>query len=348
MVAQQLTAVCKDIGVDAIKTGMLYSSATIRQLIATLSSLYTDPSLRPPIVVDPVCVSTSGHSLFPIEALDSLRKDLFPYATVITPNVPEGELLADLPAGSIRSVEDMLQCAKKLGGMGVRWVYLKGGHLPLGEGKGKHVVDVLWDSVEKKEVLSHRPFLDQKNTHGTGCTLSSAIAAELANGKNGGFQSLTARIRLTQGNRAVPEAVRSAADYVAQAIATAYPLGSGSGPVNHFHMMGPRSLPLSVPRSLPRSALAHPPFTAADPPHSTLHHSLTISKTMIDQHGTATSTTLSLAASVRAKCPSTAFCISSSKIIISSSNTRALTLSPHTRRRTWTRWRLLSSSSTLC
>ncbi|ORY77615.1 Phosphomethylpyrimidine kinase-domain-containing protein [Leucosporidium creatinivorum] len=226
MVSQQLEAVVSDIGVDAIKTGMLYSSATIAAIISSLSSLYPTASSRPPIVVDPVCVSTSGHSLFPIEALDSLRNDFFPYATVITPNVPEGELLAGLEAGSIKTVEDMLGCAKLLGKMGARWVYLKGGHLPLGEGAGKHVVDVLWDSVEEKEIVSERPFLEQKNTHGTGCTLSSAIAAELANGKS------------------VPEAVRSGADYVARAIATAYPLGSGSGPVHHFHLMGPRSLPL--------------------------------------------------------------------------------------------------------
>lgn len=185
MVSQQLEAVVSDIGVDAIKTGMLYSSATIAAIISSLSSLYPTISSRPPIVVDPVCVSTSGHSLFPIEALDSLRNDFFPHATVITPNVPEGELLAGLEAGSIKTVEDMLACAKILGKMGARWVYLKGGHLPLGEGKGKHVVDVLWDSVEEKEILSERPFLEQKNTHGTGCTLSSAIAAELAKGKNG-------------------------------------------------------------------------------------------------------------------------------------------------------------------
>lgn len=185
MVAQQLEAVVSDIGVDAIKTGMLYSSATIHAIIASLSTLYPSPESRPPLVVDPVCVSTSGHSLFPIEALDTLRNDFFPYATVITPNVPEGELLAGLEAGSIHSVEDMKRCAVKLGKMGARWVYLKGGHLPLGEGKGKHVVDVLWDSQEEKAILSERPFLEQKNTHGTGCTLSSAIAAELARGKSG-------------------------------------------------------------------------------------------------------------------------------------------------------------------
>lgn len=185
MVSQQLEAVVSDIGVDAIKTGMLYSSETIAAIISSLSSLYPTTSSRPSIVVDPVCVSTSGHSLFPIEALDSLRNDFFPYATVITPNVPEGELLAGLEAGSIKTVEDMLACAKILGKMGARWVYLKGGHLPLGEGAGKHVVDVLWDSAEEKEIISQRPFLEQRNTHGTGCTLSSAIAAELANGKSG-------------------------------------------------------------------------------------------------------------------------------------------------------------------
>lgn len=185
IVAQQLESVVSDIGVDAIKTGMLYSAEIILVIVSTLTKLFPSPSDRVPLVLDPVCVSTSGHSLLPLDAIDSLRTKLLPWATVITPNVPEGELLAGLPAGSIKSVEDMRECAQVLGKLGVRWVYLKGGHLPLVKGAGKVVVDLLWDSEEEVEVLYERRFLEAKNTHGTGCTLSAAIAAELAKGKTG-------------------------------------------------------------------------------------------------------------------------------------------------------------------
>ncbi|KDE04578.1 hypothetical protein MVLG_04958 [Microbotryum lychnidis-dioicae p1A1 Lamole] len=244
IVVQQVKSVVEDIGVDAIKTGMLYSSETIQAIAEYLGATFSSSSASTstptmkhptvPLVLDPVCVATSGHQLLPFDALESLKKHLVPLATIITPNIPEAELLSSSEPGSIRSVDDMRNCAIRLGQLGVRWVYLKGGHMPLTNGNSgteKFVVDLLWDSVERKEVLAQRRWYDSKNTHGTGCTLSSAIASYLAKGFS------------------VPEAVKLAADYVATAIATSYPLGSGSGPVHHFHALGPRSLPLPTPLS---------------------------------------------------------------------------------------------------
>ncbi|SCV73338.1 BQ2448_7264 [Microbotryum intermedium] len=256
IVVEQLRSVIDDIGVDAIKTGMLYSSETIQAIAkylgSSLSSSANSSSANPtstaettvPLVLDPVCVSTSGHQLLPFDALEALKTHLLPLATIITPNIPEAELLSSSEAGSIRSVDDMRTCAIRLGGLGVRWVYLKGGHLPLQDesGSDQFVVDLLWDSVERKEVLARRRWYESKNTHGTGCTLSSAIASYLAKGSSGKLTSLAPV-------DAVPEAVKLAADYVATAIATSHPLGSGSGPVHHFHALGPRSIPLPTPLS---------------------------------------------------------------------------------------------------
>ncbi|GAA5919836.1 hypothetical protein JCM1841_004007 [Sporobolomyces salmonicolor] len=237
IVRQQLDSVLSDIGADAIKTGMLFDEATIKVVVGVLERRFGERDQggrdRARLVVDPVCVSTSGHSLLPLEAVDTLRKELLPWATVITPNIPEGEFLVGQEAGSIKSVDDMRRCAQELGKKGVRWVYLKGGHMPIekGDEARKVVVDLLWDAEEGKEYLGERKFLEIKNTHGTGCTLSAAIASELAKG------------------RTVPQAVQTAADYVATAIASSYPLGAGSGPVNHFHSLVPRSLPLPNPHS---------------------------------------------------------------------------------------------------
>ncbi|GAA5860827.1 hypothetical protein JCM1840_001979 [Sporobolomyces johnsonii] len=237
IVRQQLDSVLSDIGADAIKTGMLFGEETIKVVVDVLERRFGNRDQggreRARLVVDPVCVSTSGHSLLPLEAVDTLRKELLPWATVITPNIPEGEFLVGQEPGSIKSVDDMRSCARELGKKGVRWVYLKGGHMPIEKGSeaGKVVVDLLWDSEEGKEYLGERKFLEIKNTHGTGCTLSAAIASELAKG------------------RTVPQAVQTAADYVATAIASSYPLGAGSGPVNHFHSLVPRCLPLPHPHS---------------------------------------------------------------------------------------------------
>lgn len=191
MVAHQIEAVLDDIGADAIKTGMLFGEETIRAVVRTLEKRFGKAAEggreRAKVVVDPVCVSTSGHSLLPLEAVDTLRTLLLPFALVLTPNIPEAEFLVGWQKGNIKSIEDMQRCAAELGSKGVRWVYLKGGHMPLpkGEDGTKVVVDLLWDSVEQKATTEERPFLDVLNTHGTGCTLAAAVAAELARGKTG-------------------------------------------------------------------------------------------------------------------------------------------------------------------
>ena len=168
--ASQLTSVLSDIGADAIKTGMLASADHIAAVVASLAEHYPDPATRPPMVVDPVCAATSGHRLLPDDALDTLKGQLLPLATVLTPNVPEAELLAGWENGRIRSVEDMRACCRLLGMLGPKWVYLKGGHLPLdgSAGQGKVVADLLWEVETGKEYLTERRWLDSKNTHGTG------------------------------------------------------------------------------------------------------------------------------------------------------------------------------------
>ncbi|BGP19288.1 ATP-dependent RNA helicase dbp2 [Rhodosporidiobolus nylandii] len=234
MVGRQIDAVLSDMGAQAVKTGMLFGAETIRVVCERLAAHYGEASQggreKARLVVDPVCVSTSGHSLLPLEAVDTLREVLLPWATVVTPNIPEGEFLCGWEKGSIRSVEDMERCAAELGKKGVRWVYLKGGHMPVDGAEGKKVVvDLLWDAHEGEAIKSERPFLDVKNTHGTGCTLSAAIASELAKGAT------------------VPQAVSNAGDYVASAISASYPVGAGAGPVNHFHSLMTRTLPLPTP-----------------------------------------------------------------------------------------------------
>lgn len=193
MVKHQIQVVLGDIGTDAIKTGMLFSRETIEAVVEALGAHFGPRDRggreKARLVVDPVCVSTSGHSLLPLEAVDTLRRECLPWATVLTPNIPEAEFLADWEKGSIRSVDDMERCASELGALGVRYVYLKGGHMPLesrqGEPGRKVVVDLLWDADTRTATKEERPYLDVKNTHGTGCTLAAAIASELAKGQPG-------------------------------------------------------------------------------------------------------------------------------------------------------------------
>lgn len=149
---------------------MLASSAHIAAVAASLLAHFPSPASRPPLVVDPVCAATSGHRLLPDDALAALKADLLPLATVLTPNVPEAELLAGWEVGRIASVEGMRDCCRVLGALGPEWVYLKGGHLPLegSAGQGKVVVDLLWEVKTGKEYLTERKWIDSKNTHGTG------------------------------------------------------------------------------------------------------------------------------------------------------------------------------------
>ncbi|KAI5478580.1 hypothetical protein MNV49_004839 [Pseudohyphozyma bogoriensis] len=227
MVVKQLDAVLADIPPVAIKMGMLGSEDIIHALAASLSS----QSSCPPIVLDPVCVSTSGSTLLPDSAINSLSTFLIPLATIITPNTAEAKLLADWGDRELASLEDARACAGKLAKLGARWVLLKGGHMPFETNEGKKVVDLLYDGEEEKEYLFERPFINSPNTHGTGCSLSSAIASYLAHGKS------------------VPDAVRLAGDYVAGAIFASYPVGEGAGPINHFFNKISRTIALPTSSS---------------------------------------------------------------------------------------------------
>ena len=199
-VRAQLASVLGDIGVDAIKTGMLASAAIVDAVCDELAA-----SAGPvPLIVDPVAVSKHGDSLLSDGTVTALRDRLLPLATMVTPNLPEAELLAGFP---IRDEADMLRAARVIGALGPRWVLVKGGHLP------GPPVDLLVS--ETQVIRCPGPRIDSRHTHGTGCTLASAIAAELALGAD------------------VPGAVAAAREYVTGAIAGGFPLGAGIGPVDH-------------------------------------------------------------------------------------------------------------------
>ncbi|MBC3992879.1 bifunctional hydroxymethylpyrimidine kinase/phosphomethylpyrimidine kinase [Streptomyces sp. AC563] len=194
----QFRSVVDDIGVQAVKTGMLASPA----IVETVASLLAD--LNAPVIVDPVGVSKHGDALLAADALDAVRAKLLPAATVATPNLDE---VAQLTGVRVTSEADMPRAAAAILEFGPRWALVKGGHL-----RGD-AVDLLTDGAEEHWLRSPRH--DNRHTHGTGCTLASAIAAHLAHGMP------------------VPEAVAAAKEYVTGAIKAGFPLGAGIGPVDH-------------------------------------------------------------------------------------------------------------------
>ncbi|MFE0445751.1 bifunctional hydroxymethylpyrimidine kinase/phosphomethylpyrimidine kinase [Streptomyces fungicidicus] len=197
-VRAQYRSVVDDIGVQAVKTGMLSSA----ELVETVADLIAGTDA--PAVVDPVGVSKHGDPLLAASALDSVRTRLLPVATVATPNLDEVARLTDV---RVASEPDMRRAAEAVLAFGPRWVVIKGGHLP------GDAVDLLTDGSEEHWLRAPRH--DNRHTHGTGCTLASAIASELAKG------------------RSVPDAVKAAKAYVTGAIAEGFALGAGIGPVNH-------------------------------------------------------------------------------------------------------------------
>jgi hydroxymethylpyrimidine/phosphomethylpyrimidine kinase len=199
IVRGQIEAVLEDIGADAVKTGML-ATAEIVEIVAAIS--------LPNLVVDPVMVAKGGSKLLEPSAVEAYRRALVPRALVLTPNHGEAEVLLGRTIGS--ELDDVRRAAAEIVAMGSRWVVMKGGHRP-----GDEVVDVLHDGERFWELRS--PRIDTTSTHGTGCTLAAAIAARLALGDE------------------VPEAVRFAHEYLHEAIVKARPIGSGHGPVHHFH-----------------------------------------------------------------------------------------------------------------
>ncbi|MFF9503927.1 bifunctional hydroxymethylpyrimidine kinase/phosphomethylpyrimidine kinase [Streptomyces sp. NPDC014656] len=200
-VRAQYRAVVDDIGVHAVKTGMLATAPLVETVAELLAG--TDA----PVVVDPVGVSKHGDPLLAASALESVRKRLLPTATVATPNLDE---VTQLTGIVVEDEDGMRRAADAILGHGPRWALIKGGHLP---GDAAEVVDLLTDGTE--EHWLHAPRYDNRHTHGTGCTLASAVASGLAKGLP------------------VPQAVREAKAYVTGAIAAGFALGEGIGPVDH-------------------------------------------------------------------------------------------------------------------
>ena len=209
-VAGQIRSVIGDIGADAVKIGMLHSSPLIRTVLSTLREY---PDVRN-IVLDPVMVATSGDQLLEREAIGTLRDELIPYSRVITPNLPEASLLLGETVDHQDQLEDAARELSRLTGEPVS-VMLKAGHL---EGTDQ-LVDIFYNAEKRTFLRLASRKLHTPNTHGTGCTLSSAIAAYLAQGAD------------------LDTAARLGKDYIAAAVeaGAAYQIGHGHGPVHHFH-----------------------------------------------------------------------------------------------------------------
>ena len=203
VIRDQIDCVMTDIPPDAVKIGMLSSQASMQAVADGLAAH------RPKnVVIDPVMLAKDGSELMAPEALTLFKTGILPHATVFTPNIPEAEVLTGM---TIRTEEDMRKAAKILLDMGAQTVLVKGGHL---EGEA---IDILDDGQRVYRFESAR--IRTKNTHGTGCTLSSAIAANLANGHS------------------PAEAVQGAKAYITDAIAHSLALGKGNGPTHHFYRL---------------------------------------------------------------------------------------------------------------
>ena len=198
-VAQQIDCIFEDIRPDAVKTGMVASAALIRTIAGKLTEYQAEN-----IVVDPVMVSTSGARLISEEAVDVLKEELFPLADLLTPNIPETEVLT---GRKIKSADDMIEAAKQVSEQYHCAVLCKGGH------KLNDANDLLYEDGTYQWFEGKR--IDNPNTHGTGCTLSSAITSNLAKGFS------------------MVESVNRAKDYISGALAAMLDLGKGNGPMDH-------------------------------------------------------------------------------------------------------------------
>ncbi len=204
-VRAQLEAVFGDIGAHAVKIGMLYSGELIETIVEQLKKHRAEN-----IVLDPVMLAQSGDTLIRSEAVETMKELLLPLVTVMTPNLPEAALLLNR---EVNNLEDMRQAARDLASYGKVSILLKGGHL-----KGGNTTDVLYIGPEDRFVVLEGERIKTRNNHGTGCTLSSAVASFLAKGY------------------ALEEACRSAKEYLQGAIRAGaeYEIGRGHGPVHHF------------------------------------------------------------------------------------------------------------------
>ena len=202
IVHDQITCLFDDIAIHAVKIGMVASVALIEAIARALNSIDS----LPPVILDPVMISKSGYALLQPDAQTALVRHLFPLAQVVTPNLPEAEALL---GKHIADIAAMQHAAREIAGLGANMVVVKGGHL--GQGSA---TDVLFDGADFKLLENRR--IDTINTHGTGCTFSSAIAAHMARGES------------------FFDAVTLAKAYISGAIENAFGLGKGCGPTHHF------------------------------------------------------------------------------------------------------------------
>lgn len=199
VIEKQIDVVFEDIGIDAAKTGMLHRIEVIK-LVAEKVKQYGFP-----LVVDPVMIAKSGARLLKIEAEETIKKVLTPIATVITPNIMEAEVLSGI---KIKTIEDMKEAAKRIAELGPKAVVIKGGHMEFND----KTIDIVYVDNEVKEFINKR--IVTKNTHGTGCSFSAAITAEIAKGKP------------------IIEAIKIAKEFITTAIEYGLSIGKGYGPVN--------------------------------------------------------------------------------------------------------------------
>jgi hydroxymethylpyrimidine/phosphomethylpyrimidine kinase len=200
-VTAQIEAVAGDVAIHATKTGMLANVAIVEAVAAAIQDLDL-----PLVVVDPVMIAKSGDRLLDADAVDMIRRELVPRALVVTPNIPEAEVLTGV---TIHSIADAREAARLIREMGATSVIIKGGHAP-----GHELIDLLLEGDRFVEFRT--PRIETRHTHGTGCAFASAIAANLALGHN------------------VAESAARAQRYVAGAIRHGLPIGHGHGPLNHF------------------------------------------------------------------------------------------------------------------
>jgi hydroxymethylpyrimidine/phosphomethylpyrimidine kinase len=205
VVRDQIACCLADIGADAIKIGMLGTAETVE----TVADILRDQARGIPLVLDPILASTSGTALLEERAISVLKEQIFPLVTMLTPNIPEAETLARMP---VRNSDEMRSAAEKLHALGPEAVLVKGGHR-----EGETVNDILlWKGGVE---MFQFPRVHTRDTHGTGCTLATAIACELAN------------------EQPLPMAVRRAREFVQNALKSAPGFGRGHGPLNQMHGM---------------------------------------------------------------------------------------------------------------
>ncbi|MCF6092595.1 bifunctional hydroxymethylpyrimidine kinase/phosphomethylpyrimidine kinase [Microaerobacter geothermalis] len=200
-IIQQIESVGSDLGADAVKTGMLFNREIIQGVAEQVKKFRWKN-----LVVDPVMIAKGGASLLQEEAVEALRRDLIPLAKIVTPNIPEAEVLTGM---SIRTMDDRKEVAKKIVLWGAKSVVIKGGHE-----EGEKVLDLIYDGTQFTQLEYQR--VDTRHTHGTGCTFSAAITAQLAKGEN------------------INNAVKKAKEFIHAAIEDGLGIGGGHGPTNHW------------------------------------------------------------------------------------------------------------------